>query len=156
MKVILAGAAGAAILRYNKKERVLTGGFTPNHKQSNGNDCSTQSAAVAKRAVLLLKLHTDSQYLKRAFTDGWLNRWHSNGWLTSKKQPVKNQDLWRDLWSEVQKHEVQWIKVKAHANNKLNNRADALGRGCVPECCSRVRFRNLAGQRRERHKIRFT
>ena len=73
-----------------------------------------------------VKLHTDSQYLKRAFTDGWLNRWRSNGWLTSNKQPVKNQDLWNDLWSETQKHKVQWIKVKAHANNKLNNRADEL------------------------------
>ena len=115
----------AAILRYNKEERVLTGGSpqTTNNRME---------MTAALRALQLLKepcavkLHTDSQYLKRAFTDGWLNRWHSNGWLTSNKQPVKNQDLWKDLWSEAQKHEVQWIKVKAHANNKLNNRADAL------------------------------
>ncbi len=73
-----------------------------------------------------VKLHTDSQYLKRAFTDGWIDKWRSNGWMTSARQPVKNQDLWQALWNETRKHSVQWIKVKAHANNKLNNRVDQL------------------------------
>ena len=115
----------AAILRYNKKDRVLTGGSL----QTTNNRMEMTAALKALQLLkepCAVKLHTDSQYLRRAFTDGWLHRWHSNGWLTSNKQPVKNQDLWKDLWSEAQKHEVQWIKVKAHANNKLNNRADAL------------------------------
>ncbi len=115
----------AAILRYNKHERVLTGGSS----QTTNNRMEMTAALKALQSLkepCAVKLHTDSQYLKRAFTDGWLNRWRSNGWLTSNKQPVKNQDLWNDLWSETQKHKVQWIKVKAHANNKLNNRADEL------------------------------
>ena len=115
----------AAILRYNKEERVLTGGST----RTTNNRMEMTAALEALKFLkepCAVELHTDSQYLKRAFTDGWLHRWHSNGWLTSNKQPVKNQDLWKDLWSEAEKHEVQWIKVKAHANNKLNNRADAL------------------------------
>ena len=115
----------AAILRYNKEELVITGGAP----QTTNNRMEMTAALEALQLLkepCAVKLHTDSQYLKRAFTDGWLRRWRSNGWLTSNKQPVKNQDLWKELWSEAQKHEVQWIKVKAHANNKLNNRADAL------------------------------
>ena len=115
----------AAILCYNKKERVLTGG-SPRTTNNRMEMTAALKALQFLKEPCAVKLHTDSQYLRRAFTDGWLHRWHSNGWLTSNKQPVKNQDLWKDLWSEAQKHEAQWIKVKAHANNKLNNRADAL------------------------------
>ena len=123
----------AAILRYNKKEHVLMGG-SPRTTNNRMEMTAALKALQSLKEPCAVKLHTDSQYLKRAFTDGWLNRWHSNGWLTSNKQPVKNQDLWKDLWSEAQKHEVQWIKVKAHANNKLNNRADAL----AVAACQRV------------------
>lgn len=115
----------AAILRYNKHERVLTGG-SPQTTNNRMEMTAALKALQSLKEPCAVKLHTDSQYLKRAFTDGWLNRWRSNGWLTSNKQPVKNQDLWNNLWSETQKHKVQWIKVKAHANNKLNNRADEL------------------------------
>ncbi|MCY4673821.1 MAG: ribonuclease HI [Bacteroidetes bacterium] len=115
----------AAILRYNKHERVLKGG-SPQTTNNRMEMTAALKALQSLKEPCTVKLHTDSQYLKRAFTDGWLNRWRSNGWLTSNKQPVKNQDLWNDLWRETQKHKVQWIKVKAHANNKLNNRADKL------------------------------
>ncbi|MCY3614110.1 MAG: ribonuclease HI [Bacteroidetes bacterium] len=115
----------AAILRYNKQERVLTGG-SPRTTNNRMEMTAALKALQLLKEPCSVKLHTDSQYLRRAFTDGWLHQWRSNGWLTSNKQPVKNQDLWKELWSEAQKHEVQWIKVKAHANNKLNNRADAL------------------------------
>ncbi|MCY3628632.1 MAG: ribonuclease HI, partial [Bacteroidetes bacterium] len=115
----------AAILRYGKKERVLSGGSpdtTNNRMELN----AALQALKALKERCDVKLHTDSQYLKRAFTDGWIDKWRSNGWMTSARQPVKNQDLWQALWNETQKHSVQWIKVKAHANNKLNNRVDQL------------------------------
>ncbi len=115
----------AAILRYKKKERVLSGGSpdtTNNRMELN----AALQALQALKEPCDVKLHTDSQYLKRAFTDGWVKRWRSNGWMTATRQPVKNQDLWQSLWNETQKHHVQWIKVKAHANNKLNNRVDQL------------------------------
>lgn len=120
----------AAILLCNKHERVLSGGV-PN---TTNNRMELKAALQALRALnerCDVKLHTDSQYLKRAFTDGWIKKWHSNGWMTSNRQPVKNQDLWEALWNETQRHHVQWIKVKAHANNKLNNRVDRLA---VKEC----------------------
>ncbi len=41
-------------------------------------------------------LHTDSQYLRGGVT-GWLDAWKRNGWRTSDRKPVKNEDLWRRL-----------------------------------------------------------
>ncbi len=74
----------------------------------------------------VVELHTDSQYLKKAFTDGWLANWQRNGWRTAAKKPVLNADLWRELISLTDKHRVKWKWVKGHANNELNNRCDQL------------------------------
>lgn len=115
----------AAILQYDKKEKIVSGG-----SPETTNNRMELTAALKALQILnepcIVKLHTDSQYLKRAFTDGWIARWRSNGWKNAKGEPVKNQDIWRELWDEAGKHRVTWIKVKAHANNKLNNRVDQL------------------------------
>lgn len=73
-----------------------------------------------------VQLHTDSAYLSRAFNDGWLDNWKQNGWRTSSKKPVKNKDLWQALDAQNERHQVEWIWVKGHADNKFNNYADSL------------------------------
>jgi len=73
-----------------------------------------------------VELSTDSQYLKKAFTDGWLVNWQRNGWKTAAKKPVKNDDLWRELLRLDKEHEIHWKWVKGHAMNKYNNRCDEL------------------------------
>ena len=40
-----------------------------------------------KRATRV-RIVTDSEYLKNAFTAGWLAQWERNGWRTAAKQPV--------------------------------------------------------------------
>jgi ribonuclease HI len=72
-----------------------------------------------------VNLHTDSQYLRQGITE-WIEDWVSNGWRTSDKQPVKNQDLWRVLHQLVQAHDVTWHWLKGHAGHPLNERADRL------------------------------
>ncbi|MDR1623006.1 MAG: ribonuclease HI [Synergistaceae bacterium] len=87
---------------------------------------------AAIRALKALKypcrveLHTDSMYLKNAFTQAWLDKWQKNGWKTSGKQPVLNQDLWEELLILAQTHEVEWQWTKGHASDRYNNRCDAL------------------------------
>lgn len=78
-----------------------------------------------------VKLHSDSAYLINAFTQGWIENWQKNGWLNAKKEPVRNGDLWRQLMDLARIHDVEWIKVKGHSNNTLNNRCDALARGAI-------------------------
>lgn len=71
-------------------------------------------------------LHTDSAYLEKAFNDGWLDNWQKRGWKTSSKKPVENQDLWKGLLEQDQRHTVTWVKVKGHSDDELNNRVDGL------------------------------
>jgi len=69
---------------------------------------------------------TDSAYLERAFSDGWLARWKRNGWRTAAGKPVANQDLWLDLDEAARGHELRFRRVKGHAGVVLNDRADQL------------------------------
>jgi len=71
-------------------------------------------------------LVTDSQYLKKAFTDGWLDTWQRNGWRTAARAPVKNQDLWRTLLELTARHAVEWSWTRGHAGHEENEEVDRL------------------------------
>src|SRR5687768_13996970 len=47
---------------------------------------------------------SDSQYIVRAFNEGWLKRWQGNGWRTRERGTVANQDLWVLLAEAVDRH----------------------------------------------------
>ncbi len=79
-----------------------------------------------------VELHTDSQYLRLGVTE-WLKGWKRNGWRTSAKKPVKNEDLWRRLDEAAQRHRVDWRWVKGHAGHDENERADELAREGLSE-----------------------
>ena len=74
-----------------------------------------------------IEIYTDSQYVKLGITD-WIHKWIKNNWQTSKKEPVKNKDLWMELYDLTKTHEIKWIWVKAHAGNKLNEEVDLLAK----------------------------
>ncbi len=117
----------AAILIYNGAEKEISGfvGDTTNNRME-------LTAAVeglkALKERCRVSVYTDSAYLHNAFTQGWIISWELNGWKTSKKEPVENQDLWKLLINYTKDHEVAWHKVKGHADNEYNNRCDALAR----------------------------
>lgn len=73
-----------------------------------------------------VKLHTDSQYLQKAFTEGWLDNWVKKGWKTAGRKPVANQDLWQELLELSGVHTVDFVWVKGHAGNEYNERCDQL------------------------------
>jgi ribonuclease HI len=70
-------------------------------------------------------LHTDSTYVRNGIMS-WIAKWKRNGWRTADGQPVKNEDLWRQLDTAVSRHEVAWHWVKGHAGHAENERADRL------------------------------
>jgi ribonuclease HI len=74
-----------------------------------------------------VKIFTDSQYVKMGITN-WIHNWIKNNWQTSKKEDVKNKDLWLNLYKLTQSHDVEWHWVKAHAGNTLNEEVDALAK----------------------------
>jgi ribonuclease HI len=83
-------------------------------------------ALQALKRPCRVELHTDSTYLKNAFDKGWLEKWQKNGWKTSNKEPVLNQDLWKELLALSLTHTIAWKWTKGHASDANNNRCDAL------------------------------
>lgn len=79
-----------------------------------------------------LTVVTDSAYVKGGITQ-WMFGWKKNGWKTSTRKPVKNEDLWRRLDAARTRHDVTWTWVKGHAGHPENEKADALARaGMAP------------------------
>ena len=74
-----------------------------------------------------IKIYTDSQYVKNGITE-WINTWLANNWKTSKKEDVKNKDLWIDLHNLNKSLNIQWNWVKAHDGNPLNEEVDLLAK----------------------------
>lgn len=87
------------------------------------------AALMALRALKTpcrVQLFTDSQYVRNAFEEKWLDKWQRTGWKTSSKQPVQNADLWQALVEQAKAHEVSWHWVRGHSGHEENERADAL------------------------------
>ncbi len=85
-------------------------------------------ALASLRRPCKVTLYTDSQYLKKAFTDGWLKKWLANGWKSAGKKPVKNIDLWKKLVDLTGLHTVDWRWVRGHSDNRHNERCDEMVR----------------------------
>lgn len=78
-----------------------------------------------------VKLHSDSAYLVNCFQQGWMKGWIRNGWRNSQNKPVENRDLWEKLADLMKIHEVEYIKVKGHSDNELNNHCDLMAREAI-------------------------
>ena len=74
-----------------------------------------------------VEIYTDSKYVKLGITE-WIHKWIKNNWLTSKKEPVKNKELWIELYNLTKSFKINWIWVKAHAGNQLNEEVDLLAK----------------------------
>ena len=75
---------------------------------------------------------TDSQYVRQGITL-WIHNWRKNNWKTSKKEEVKNADLWVLLDQLCQKHQVEWFWVKGPSGHAENERADMLENLAIDE-----------------------
>ena len=117
--------------------------FGPHRKEMHGYMAGTTNnrmelfAAISALGALKepcnVRLYSDSNYLVQAFNDHWIDNWKKNGWKTSNGTKVENQDLWFILSAQTQKHHVEFIKVKGHADHPENNRCDELARAAIDE-----------------------
>ena len=74
-----------------------------------------------------IEIYTDSQYVKLGITE-WINTWIKNNWQTSKKEDVKNKDLWIELYDLNNSFNIKWNWIKAHSGNALNEEVDLLAK----------------------------
>jgi len=72
-----------------------------------------------------VQIYTDSTYVQKGIQE-WIHNWKKNGWRSSNKKPVKNQDLWQKLDKLNSSLNVEWFWVKGHAGHPGNERADFL------------------------------
>jgi ribonuclease HI len=115
-----------ALLRFGTREKELSGG----EAQTTNNRMELMAAIAGLEALkrpCVVVLTTDSQYVKKGVEE-WMARWRANGWRTSDKKPVKNQDLWERMSAALAGHRVTWHWVKGHAGHAENERVDVLAR----------------------------
>ena len=118
------GGWAAIIIADDKSDRI-TGG----EPHTTNNRMELTAALEALKALdesSNVTLHTDSAYLSNAFNQGWLDSWQENDWQTASNDDVKNKQLWQALLAATERHDVDWVWVKGHADNELNNMADEL------------------------------
>ena len=113
-----------AVLKYNGTVKELKGGapLTTNNQMEL---TAAIEALNALKRPCEVELHTDSQYVKNGLTK-WIHGWKRNGWRTADKKPVKNAELWQALDAAVQRHKIDWLWVRGHAGDPMNERADQL------------------------------
>ncbi len=115
-----------AIMQFKGRERELSGGdvLTTNNRME-------LLAAIESLKALtrpcVIDLYTDSTYVRDGITK-WIANWKKNGWRTAAKKPVKNVELWQELESQIDRHDVALHWVKGHAGDEWNERADELAR----------------------------
>jgi len=113
-----------SIIFYKETKKELSG-----YSEDTTNNKMELTAALKALELLKekcdIKLYTDSQYVKNGITS-WIFNWQKNGWKNSKKEAVKNSEIWKKLLAQSKLHRIKWIWVKGHSNNKYNEECDKL------------------------------
>ena len=116
----------AAIININDKIKKISGSV----KDTTNNKMELMAPIMALKQIKQnnqIEIYTDSQYVRLGITE-WVHKWIKNNWQTSKKEPVKNKELWIQLYELTNQFEIKWIWVKAHAGNALNEEVDLLAK----------------------------
>lgn len=123
-----------AILMYKEHKKELSGGC----KNTTNNIMEITAVLEALKQLKYpckseVEIYSDSAYVVNAFNNGWIYNWKKNNWKTASKEPVKNKELWEELYTLVKKFKASFIKVKGHSDNCYNNRCDELARNAIKE-----------------------
>lgn len=128
--ILLAPSAG------NTHRKVLTGS-DPDTTNNRMELTAVISALTALKRRCQVRLHTDSSYVQKGVTEH-LAGWKARGWRTSDKRSVANRDLWESLDAALGQHEIEWIWVKGHAGDPLNEECDRLAVAAIPRPAAAV------------------
>ena len=115
------------ILRYGEFEKKLSGG----EAQTTNNRMELMAVIVGLKALnqkCCVDIYSDSKYFIDAIDKGWAKKWKSNGWMRNKKEKALNPDLWEEVLSLLEKHDVtlHWVttdtrKTRSATEWQLNN-----------------------------------
>ena len=119
-----------SILMYQDTKKEISGG----NKQTTNNIMELTAVIEALKLVKFpckIDVYSDSAYVVNAFLQGWIVNWLKRNWKTADGSPVKNKELWEQLYSFTQIHKITFHKVKGHSDNVFNNRCDELARNAI-------------------------
>ena len=128
--VTLVFGGWGSILMCKGAKKEISGG----NKNTTNNIMELTAVIEALRLVKYpckIQIYSDSAYVVNAFLQGWIYNWIKKGWKTADGNPVKNKELWEELYSFTKTHEIKFIKVKGHSDNEFNNRCDELARNAI-------------------------
>ena len=114
-----------AILVYAGREKELSEGFA----ETTNNRMELLAVIVALEALkepCEVTLYSDSKYLIDAVNKNWIESWQKKGWKNSKREPVKNRELFERLIELMKIHSVEFCWVKGHDGHEENERCDTL------------------------------
>ena len=114
-----------AILMLGENRKEISGG-----SENTTNNIMELTAVIEALKILKrpckVNIYSDSAYVVNAFLQKWIYGWMKKGWKTAGGDPVKNKELWQELYSLTKTHDVPFNKVKGHADNEFNNRCDEM------------------------------
>ncbi len=145
----------AAVLVSGSHKKEIHGGVAATTNNRMEIQAAIEALAALKQPCTV-EFHTDSNYLRDGITK-WLLGWKRTGWKTKSKQPVKNEDLWRQLDEQVSSHKVSWHWVKGHAGDAGNERCDELATLAITEIKQRYSREQLKACLQEfNHRVKAT
>ena len=105
-----------AILRFGEHTKEIFGG----ERNTTNNIMEMTALLEAFRAIKkegqTIEVFSDSGYLMDCFRKKWYVNWEKNGWKTAKKTPVENRELWQQLISYLDRHDISFYRVKGHVD----------------------------------------
>lgn len=118
------GGYGAVLISGGHRKELSAG-----YRRTTNNRMEILAAVVALESLNTpceVVLHSDSQYVVKAMTEGWVEKWKARGWRTAANQPTANPDLWQRMMKARDRHRVTWKWVKGHSGVPENERCDRL------------------------------
>lgn len=117
------------------------GNTTNNRMEMMGAIKALQSIATGAHVYVF----TDSQYLKKGISL-WISAWKRRNWMTLGNLPIANQDLWKILDAENDRHMVSWHWVRGHDGDAYNERCDKLASEAANSLKTRYLLESVKGE----------
>ena len=114
------------LIEHGDVKKELFGGM----QETTNNQMELKAAIEGLKALsepCNVNLTTDSKYVMQGITS-WISNWKKNNWKNAAKKDVKNKELWIELFELTKTFEINWIWVKAHSGNLLNEEVDSLAK----------------------------
>lgn len=105
-----------AVLEYGEHVKEIYGGAFNTTNNRMEMTALLRAFQALKKDGQKIWVFSDSAYLMNCFREKWYMNWMKNGWKNSAKKDVENKDLWMELISFLDKHEIRFFRVKGHVN----------------------------------------